>query len=303
MTRQCTLENTICATGVGLHTGQKVNLLLRPADPNTGIVFRRIDFEEPVEILAAVENIVDSTMSTVLGKGKVTVSNVEPLLAAFAGMGIDNAFVDVNAAEVPAMDGSAGPFVFLIQSAGIKAQDALRQYIRIKKTVSLGEGEERGQLSPCNEYKLTYLRTYHSSSQGSNSKKIQIILSPVIFQREISRARSFSFARDEEMLQNKTQSNNGRRDKVVSNDDYRVQDANGLRYADEFLRHQLLNTIGQLYIIGHRLLGEYIGHQMSHKMNTDLLRALLEDDSAWELVPADTQSDVPDSSRRAVVAL
>ena len=303
MTRQCTLENTICATGMGLHTGQKVNLLLRPADPDTGIVFRRIDFEEPVEILAAVGNIVDSTMSTVLGKGGVTVSNVEPLLAAFAGMGIDNAFVDVSAAEVPAMDGSAGPFVFLIQSAGIKAQDAFRQFIRIKKTVSLCEGEQRLQLSPCNEYKLTYSNTYHSSFHGSSSKKIQILLSSGVFQREISRARSFSFARDEEMLQNKTQSNYGCRDEAVTNDSYRVQEADSLRYTDEFLRHRLLDTIGQLYLIGHRLLGEYIGHQASHKMNTRLLHTLLEDDNAWELVPADTQSDDRGSLRRKAVAL
>ena len=303
MTRQCTLEKIVCATGMGLHTGQKVNLSLRPADPDTGIVFRRIDFEEPVEMLAAVVNIVDSTMLTVLGKGEVTVSNVESLLAAFAGMGIDNAFVDVSAAEVPAMDGSAGPFVSLIQSAGIKEQEAFRQFIRIKKTVSLSDGDRRVQLSPCDEYKLTCLNTYQSSFHESNSKKIRIILTPDTFQREICRARSYSFARDEEMLQNETYSKNESRAGLVTTENYRAQDGVSLRFEDEFLRHQLLDTIGQLYLAGHCLLGEYIGHQSSHKMNTRLLRAVLEDDSAWELVSADVQRGDSDSPCGTAVAL
>ena len=280
MMKQRTLENTICATGMGLHTGQKVNLSLRPADPDTGIVFRRCDFEEPVEILAAVENVVATNMSAVLGKGGVTVSSVEHLLAAFAGMGIDNAFVDVYAAGVPAMDGSAGPFVFLIQSAGIKEQNAFRKYIRIKKTVSLIDGEQRVQLSPCKQFKLTCSSTFQSSQYGSSSKKIRVILAPSVFQRDISRARSFSFARDEEMRQNKN-------DRAVVIDSYRMQDAKSLRYGDEFLRHRLLDTIGDLHLLGHSLLGEYIGHQTNHRFNVQLLRILLKDKSAWEYVSAD----------------
>ena len=293
MIRQCTLRNVIKATGVGLHTGRKIYLSLRPAPPNTGIIFRRIDLDAPVEIKACPENVGDTTLSTSLGHGEVRVSTVEHLLSAMAGLGIDNACVDLSAPEVPIMDGSAGPFVFLLQSAGIEEQNAPKRFIRIKKPVAVEESDKWARFEPFEGFKVSFSIEFDHPVFHRSVSKATVDFSTTSFVKEVSRARTFGFMRDLEWLRENNLALGGTLDNAVIVDDYRVLNEDGLRYEDEFVKHKVLDAIGDLYLLGHSLIGSFNGHKSGHKLNNKLLKTLVTDESAWELATFDDQVDVP----------
>ena len=293
MIRQCTLKNVIRASGVGLHSGQKINLSLRPAPVNTGIVFRRVDLDTVVEIKACPENVGDTTLSTTLSRGDVRVSTVEHLLSAMAGLGIDNAFVDVSAPEVPIMDGSAGPFVFLIQSAGIEQQNAPKQFIRIKRPVSVVDGNKWARFEPFEGFKVSFSIEFDHPAFHESVSEATVDFSTTSFVKEVSRARTFGFMRDLERLRENDLALGGNLDNAVIVDDYRVLNEDGLRYEDEFVKHKVLDAIGDLYLLGHSLIGFFSGHKSGHKLNNKLLKALVADKSAWEIATFDDLGDVP----------
>jgi UDP-3-O-[3-hydroxymyristoyl] N-acetylglucosamine deacetylase len=282
MVKQRTLRNVIRATGVGLHTGEKVHLTLRPAAPDTGIVFRRVDLEPPVEIRACPHNVGDTRLSTTLVDGEVRVSTVEHLLSAFAGLGIDNAYVDVSAAEVPIMDGSAGPFVFLIQSAGIEEQARPKRFIRIKRPVEVRDGEKFARFEPYEGFKVEFTIDFDHPAFHDRAKRAQVDFSTTSFVKEVSRARTFGFLREIEQLRQQNLALGGSLDNAVVVDEYRVLNEEGLRYEDEFVKHKILDAIGDLYLLGHTLIGAFRGHKSGHGLNNQLLRALIADRQAWE---------------------
>lgn len=293
MVRQCSLKNTIRALGIGLHSGRTVRLSLGPAPVNTGIVFRRVDGDEVVEIKAAPENVGDTTLSTTLARGDVCVSTVEHLLSAMAGLGIDNAYVDVSAPEVPIMDGSAGPFVFLIQSAGIEQQNAPKRFIRIRKPVQVEDGDKWARFEPFEGFKVSFSIEFDHPAFHRSVSRATVDFSTTSFVKEVSRARTFGFMRDLEHLRENNLALGGNLDNAIIVDDYRVLNEDGLRYEDEFVKHKVLDAIGDLYLLGHSLIGAFDGHKSGHKLNNKLLKALLADESAWEIVTFDDQVDVP----------
>jgi UDP-3-O-[3-hydroxymyristoyl] N-acetylglucosamine deacetylase len=302
MIRQRTLRNAIRATGVGLHTGGKIYLTLRPAQPDTGIVFRRVDLAEPVEIRACAKNVCDTRLSTTLGQGKVRVSTVEHLLSAFAGLGIDNAYVDVSAAEVPIMDGSAGPFVFLLQSAGVEEQNAAKRFIRIKQRVSVEQGDKRATFEPFDGFKVSFAIDFDHPAINERSKYSSIDFSSTSFVKEVSRARTFGFLKDVELLRQNELALGGSLDNAVVVDDYRVLNDDGLRYEDEFVKHKILDAIGDLYLLGRSLIGAFSGYKSGHELNNRLLRQLLATPSAWEEVTFEEESaQVPISYAKPVL--
>ena len=293
MIHQRTLKNVIRATGVGLHTGEKVFLTLRPAAPNTGIVFRRVDLDEPVEIKAHPENVGDTTLSTTLVRDGVRVSTVEHMLSAMAGLGIDNAYIDLSAAEVPIMDGSAGPFVFLIQSAGIEVQNAPKRFIRIKKPVRIEDGDKWACFEPFNGFKVSFGIEFDHPVFKECSNLASVDFSTTSFVKEVSRARTFGFTRDLERLRENNLALGGSLDNAVVVDDYRILNEDGLRYEDEFVKHKVLDAIGDLYLLGHSLIGAFSGYKSGHGLNNKLLRALLSDKEAWEMVTYEDEEQVP----------
>ena len=293
MIRQCTLKNVIRASGVGLHSGRKIYLSLRPAPVNTGIVFRRVDLDTVVEIKACPENVGDTTLSTTLSRGDVRVSTVEHLLSAMAGLGIDNAYVDVSAPEVPIMDGSAGPFVFLIQSAGIEQQNAPKQFIRIKRPVSVTEGNKWARFEPFEGFKVSFSIEFDHPAFHERISKATVDFSTTSFVKEVSRARTFGFMRDLESLRENNLALGGNLDNAIIVDDYRVLNEDGLRYEDEFVKHKVLDAIGDLYLLGHSLIGFFSGHKSGHMLNNRLLKALVAETSAWEIATFDDLGDVP----------
>lgn len=284
MIKQRTLKNVIRATGVGLHTGEKVYLTLRPAAPDTGIVFRRVDLEHPVEIPAVPENVGDTTLSTTLIKDGIRISTVEHLLSAMAGLGIDNAYVDLNAPEVPIMDGSAGPFVFLIQSAGIEEQNAAKKFIRIKKPITVEDGDKWARFEPFDGFKVAFTIDFDHPAFTRDAQYAEIDFSTTSFVREVSRARTFGFMNQIEYLRANNLALGGSLDNAVVVDDYRVLNEDGLRYVDEFVKHKILDSIGDLYLLGHSLIGAFNGHKSGHALNNRLLRELLANVEAWEEV-------------------
>jgi len=284
MIRQRTLKNVIRATGVGLHTGDKVCLTLRPAEPDTGIMFRRIDLPQPVEIKASPENVGDTSLSTTLVNGNARISTVEHLLSAFAGLGIDNAYVDVTAAEVPIMDGSAGPFVFLIQSAGIAEQNRPKRFVRIRRRVAVEEGDKHAVFEPFEGFKVDFSIEFDHPAFISRIQEASMDFSTTSFVKEVSRARTFGFLRDVEALRQKNLALGGSMDNAVVVDDYRVLNEEGLCYEDEFVKHKILDAIGDLYLLGHSLIGAFRGHKSGHGLNNRLLQALMADETAWEQV-------------------
>ncbi len=284
MIKQRTLKNTIRATGVGLHTGEKVYLTLKPAAPDTGIIFRRVDFDEPVEITACPENVGDTQLSTTLVKGDVRISTVEHLLSALAGLGIDNAYIELSASEVPIMDGSAGPFVFLIQSAGIAEQNIPKQFIKIKQPVAVYDGEKWAKFTPFNGFKVSFSIDFDHPAFRGRAQKAEVDFSSTAFVKEVSRARTFGFMRDLEMLQKNQLALGGSPDNAIVMDEQRILNEDGLRYDDEFVKHKVLDAIGDLYLLGHSLIGEFTGYKSGHHLNNKLLRALVADESAWEMV-------------------
>ena len=293
MIRQCTLKNVIRASGVGLHSGRKVYLSLRPAPVNTGIIFRRVDLDDVIEIKACPENVGDTTLSTTLCRDGASVSTVEHLLSAMAGLGIDNAYVDVSAPEVPIMDGSAGPFVFLIQSAGIEQQNTPKQFIRIRKPVAVEEGGKWARFEPFEGFKVSFSIEFDHPVFHRSVSKATVDFSTTSFVKEVSRARTFGFMRDLERLRENNLALGGTLDNAVIVDDYRVLNEDGLRYEDEFVKHKVLDAIGDLYLLGHSLIGFFNGHKSGHKLNNKLLKTLVADKGAWEIATFDDQVDVP----------
>lgn len=302
MIRQRTLKNVIRATGVGLHTGDKVYLTLRPAAADTGIVFRRVDLPVPVEVCARLENVGDTRLSTTLAKGDVRISTVEHLLSAFAGLGIDNAYVDVSAPELPIMDGSAGPFVFLIQSAGIEEQNRPKRFIRIKRKVAVEEGGKRAFFEPFDGFKVDFTIAFDHPAFQSRVQAASVDLSTASYVKEISRARTFGFLREIEALRQQNLALGGSMDNAVVVDDYRVLNEEGLRSEDEFVKHKILDAIGDLYLLGYSLIGAFCGHKSGHALNNRLLRSLMADETAWELVAFEDSERAPVSCLQPVAA-
>ncbi len=293
MLQQRTLKTAIRATGVGLHSGRKVYMTLRPAAPNSGIVFRRTDLEEPVEIRAEAHRVGETMLGTTLIDGDVRVATVEHLMSALAGLGIDNCYVDLSAPEVPIMDGSAGPFVFLLQSAGIEEQGAPKKLIRIRKPVRIEQEDKWVEFRPFNGFKVNLEIAFDHPVFKKHAQRASIDFSTTSFLREVSRARTFGFMRDIETLRANNLTLGGSMDNAIVLDDYRILNEDGLRYDDEFVKHKILDAIGDLYLLGHTLIGEFSGYRSGHELNNLLLRRLLEDETAWEAVTFEDRRKAP----------
>ncbi len=302
MLKQRTLKNSIHATGVGLHTGNKVTLNLRPAPVHSGIVFRRVDLDPVVEIAARAGNVGDTTLSTTLIKDGVRVATIEHLMSALCGLGIDNAVIEVDAAEIPIMDGSAGPFVFLIQSAGIEEQPASKSFIRITKPVCLRQGDKSVSLEPFNGFKVSYTLLYDHPVYRKYTKSATVDFSSTSFVKEVSRARTFGFMHEFEELRNRNLALGASMDNAIAVGDYKVLNEDGLRYEDEFVKHKILDSIGDLYLLGRSLIGAFKGYKSGHALNNALLRTLEVTDDAWEIVHFEKEASVPISYVRPVLA-
>jgi UDP-3-O-[3-hydroxymyristoyl] N-acetylglucosamine deacetylase len=303
MIRQRTLKNIIRATGIGLHSGEKVYLTLRPAAVDTGIVFRRMDLDPMVEIPALAKNVGETTMSTTLVKDDVKVDTVEHLLSAMAGLGIDNAYVELSASEVPIMDGSAGPFVFLIQSAGLEEQDAAKKFIRILREVTVEDGEKRATFVPFEGFKVGFEIEFDHPVFAGRTQTACVDFSSTSFVKEVSRARTFGFMRDIEFLRTNNLALGGSVDNAIVVDETSVLNEDGLRYEDEFVKHKILDAIGDLYLLGKSLIGEFRGYKSGHALNNLLLRTLLEQPDAWEVVTFTDASKAPISYMRPAAAV
>lgn len=301
MIRQRTLKNVIKATGVTLHGGERAELTLRPAPPNTGIIFQRVDLDPVVEIAALAENVGDTRLSTTLIKNGVRVSTVEHLLSALAGLGIDNAYVDVSASEIPIMDGSAGPFVFLVQSAGIKEQNAPKRFIRIKRKVMIKDGDKWACFEPFEGFKVTFTIEFDHPVFKMHSKAATLDFSSTSYVKEVSRARTFGFMADFEKLRSMNLALGASLDNAVAVDDYRVLNEDGLRYEDEFVRHKILDAVGDLYLLGSSLIGSFSGYKSGHALNNILLRKLLAQQEAWEYVTFEDPAAAPISYLKPIL--
>lgn len=291
MIRQRTLKNPIRATGVGLHTGDKIYLTLRPAEPNAGIVFRRTDLDPPVDIPATAHNVGDTMLSTTLMNGDVRVSTVEHLLSAMAGLGIDNVVVEVSASEIPIMDGSAGPFVFLIQSAGIVEQDVPKEFIRILKPVTVEHEDKKASFRPYDGFRILFSIDFDLPVFQGRTLSAEVDFSSTTFVKEVSRARTFGFMHEIEYLRSKGLVRGGSMDNAIVLDSNTILNEDGLRYEDEFVRHKILDAIGDLYLLGHSLIGEFEAYKSGHALNNQLLRALLEQPDAWEIATFENDDD------------
>ena len=293
MLRQRTLKTAIRATGVGLHAGDKVYRTLRPAAVNTGITFRRVDLDEPVDIPAKAELVGETMLGTTLIQGDTKIATVEHLMSALAGLGIDNLHVDLSAPEVPIMDGSAAPFVFLLQSAGIEEQNAPKRFIRIKRKVRIEDGDKWAELTPFNGFKVNFNIDFNHPVFNKLSQNASIDFSSTSFLKEISRARTFCFLRDVETLRERNLTLGGSMDNAIVLDDYRILNEDGLRYANEFVIHKILDAIGDIYLLGKTVIGEFSAHKSGHDLNNKLLRALLADQAAWEEVTFEDAAKAP----------
>lgn len=303
MIRQRTLKNVIKATGVTLHGGERAELTLRPAPPNTGIIFQRIDLDPLIEIPALAKNVGDTTLSTCLVKDGIRVSTVEHLLSALAGLGIDNAYIDVTAAEIPIMDGSAGPFVFLVQSAGIQEQNVAKRFIRIKEKVMVKEGDKWACFEPFEGFKVSFTIEFDHPVFKMHTKTATLDFSSTSYVKEVSRARTFGFKADFEKLRAMNLARGASLDNAIAVDEFRVLNEDGLRYEDEFVKHKILDAIGDLYLLGSSLIGAFNGHKSGHALNNKLLRKLLANQEAWEYVTFDDPATAPISYLRPLLAL
>jgi len=302
MIRQRTLKNIIRATGVGLHTGEKIYLTLRPAAIDTGIVFRRVDLDTPVDIPARPEYVGDTQLCTTVCRDGTRVSTVEHLLSALAGLGIDNAYIDLSAAEVPIMDGSAGPFVFLIQSAGIEEQNAPKKFVRIKHPVIVEEDDKWVKFEPFDGFKVSFSIDFDHPVFQTHTRTAELDFSTTSFVKEVSRARTFGLLKDVERLRESNLALGGSLDNAVVVDDYRILNEDGLRYEDEFVKHKILDAVGDLYLLGHSLIGAFSGYKSGHALNNRLLRALLADEAAWEIVTFEDTDNLPIAYSKPVQA-
>jgi UDP-3-O-[3-hydroxymyristoyl] N-acetylglucosamine deacetylase len=291
MLKQRTIKSIVKTVGIGLHSGRKVELTLRPAAPGTGIVFSRVDLPTPVDIPASAMSIGDTRLASVLQKDGARVSTVEHLMSACAGLGIDNLYVDVTAEEIPIMDGSAASFVFLIQSAGIEEQNAPKQFIKVKKPVEIREGDKFARLDPYFGFRLKFTIDFRHPAVDKTGQELEIDFAHTSYVREIARARTFGFAHEVEMMRELGLARGGSMDNAIVLDEYRVLNNDGLRYDDEFVKHKMLDAIGDLYVVGHPLLASYTAYKSGHGLNNALLRALLAQKDAYEIVTfADSQS-------------
>ncbi|MGI9201382.1 MAG: UDP-3-O-acyl-N-acetylglucosamine deacetylase [Woeseiaceae bacterium] len=293
MLRQRTLKTAIRATGVGLHTGEKVYMTLRPAAENSGITFRRVDLDEPMDIEADPRLVGETMLGTTLIKDGVKVATVEHLMSALAGLGIDNVHVDLSAPEVPIMDGSAGPFVFLLQSAGIEEQNAAKKFIRIKKKIRVEDGDKWAELLPFNGFKVNFEVYFNHPVFNKLSQHANIDFSSTSFLKEVSRARTFCFLRDVEALRERNLTLGGSMDNAIVLDDYRILNEDGLRYGNEFVIHKILDAIGDIYLLGHPIIGEFRAYKSGHDLNNKLLREMLEQESSWEEVTYSSPEKAP----------
>ncbi|MEO6519381.1 MAG: UDP-3-O-acyl-N-acetylglucosamine deacetylase [Pseudoxanthomonas sp.] len=284
MTQQRTLKNVIRATGVGLHSGEKVYMTLRPAPVDNGIVFRRVDLDPVVEIRASAELVTETTLCTGLSHDGAKVMTVEHLMSAMAGLGVDNAYVELSSAELPIMDGSAGPFVFLLQSAGILEQGAPKRFIRIKHPVEVRDGDKFARFVPYDGFKVGFTVQFDHPMIPASQSRAEIEFSTAAYTKEVARARTFGFMRDLEYMRERNLGLGGSMDNAIVLDEFRVLNDDGLRYADEFVRHKILDAIGDLYLAGHPILGAYEGFKSGHALNNKLVRALMAERSAWEEV-------------------
>jgi UDP-3-O-[3-hydroxymyristoyl] N-acetylglucosamine deacetylase len=297
MLQQRTLKSLTSAIGVGMHSGQRVELTLRPAAPDTGIVFRRVDLPEPVDIPISAMAVSDTRMASTIATGSAKVHTVEHLMSACAGLGIDNLYIDINAEEVPILDGSASSFVFLLQNAGIELQRAPRRFIRVTKPVEIREGEganlKWARLDPYHGYKLSFEIDFSHPAVDSTGQRVEFDMGENSYSRDIARARTFGFTKDVEMLRANGLALGGGLDNAIVMDDYKVLNSDGLRYDDEFVKHKILDAIGDLYLIGKPLLAAYSAFRSGHALNNQLLRALLAQPDAYEVVTFDDERQAP----------
>jgi UDP-3-O-[3-hydroxymyristoyl] N-acetylglucosamine deacetylase len=297
MVKQRTLKTTVQATGVGLHTGEKVYLTLRPAAIDSGIVFRRVDLAHPADIRAEAYAVNDTRLSTCLEANGARVATIEHLMSALAGLGIDNAIVELTSPELPIMDGSAGTFIFLLQSAGIAEQAAAKKFIRIKKTVEVKDGDKWVRFEPFNGYKLNFTINFTHPVFANTKQNVTVDLGEQSYIKEVSRARTFGFMQEVEYMRSQGLALGGSLDNAIVMDEYRVINPDGLRFEDEFVKHKVLDAIGDLYLLGHPLIGAFSGHKSGHALNNALCRALLADESAWELTTFEKPEEAPDFLR------
>ncbi|HKB61118.1 MAG TPA: UDP-3-O-acyl-N-acetylglucosamine deacetylase [Gallionellaceae bacterium] len=293
MVRQRTLKKPVEFTGIGLHTGEKVRLALRPAPPNSGITFRRVDLVPAVEIHAEAHLVHDTRLSTCLEADGARVATIEHLMSAFAGLGIDNAYVDLTSAEVPIMDGSAGTFIFLLQSAGLEEQPAAKKFVRIKKTVEVRDGDKWVRFEPYNGFRLDFTINFPHPVIANTKQTVTVDLNEHSYIRDISRARTFGFMHEFEAMRAQGRALGGNLDNAIVMDEFRVINPEGLRSEDEFVKHKVLDAIGDLYLIGYPLIGAFSGFKSGHALNNALLRTLMEDESAWEFVTFGNPEDAP----------
>lgn len=293
MLKQRTIKSIVKTVGIGLHSGRKVELTLRPAAPGTGIVFSRVDLPTPVDIPASAMSIGDTRLASVLQKDGARVSTVEHLMSACAGLGIDNLYVDVTAEEIPIMDGSAASFVFLIQSAGIEEQNAPKRFIKVRKPVEVRDGDKFARLDPYFGFKLKFTIDFRHPAVDKTGQELEVDFANTSYVREIARARTFGFAHEVEMMRELGLARGGSMDNAIVLDEYRILNNDGLRYDDEFVKHKMLDAIGDLYVVGHPLLAAYTAYKSGHRLNNALLRELLANQDAYEIVSFDDPQKAP----------
>lgn len=293
MIRQRTLKTVVRASGIGVHSGKKVYLTIRPAPVNTGIIFSRIDSTDPISIPALAQHVSDSPLCTTLAKGEVRIGTIEHIMSALAGLGVDNAFIELTACEVPIMDGSAGPFVFLIQSAGIEAQDALKRFIRIKEKTIIREGDKFASLEPHDGYKVSFEIDFKNPVFQTYPQQATLDFSTTSYVKEVSRARTFGCLSDYEYLRGRNLALGASLDNTIVLDDYRIINQGGLRYEDEFVKHKILDAVGDLYLLGSSLIGAFKGHKSGHALNRQLVQNILARKSAWEYVTFEDKAGMP----------
>jgi len=295
MLKQRTLKKAISATGVGLHNGEKVTLTLRPAAANIGIVFKRVDLPQPNEILATPNAVHDTRLCSALEANGARVATVEHIMSALAGLGVDNVYIEVDASEIPIMDGSSGPFVYLLQEAGIVEQAAPKKFIRVKKTVEVIDGDKWVRFEPYHGFKVDFTINFNHPVFESSGSQVKIDFAEDSYIKEISRARTFGFMHEVEYLRSNGLARGGSLDNAIVLDEYRVINADGLRYDDEFAKHKVLDAIGDLYMLGHPILGAFYAYKSGHALNNQLLRALMQDETAWEYATFEKQEDAPET--------
>jgi UDP-3-O-[3-hydroxymyristoyl] N-acetylglucosamine deacetylase len=297
MLKQRTLKQLVRAVGIGLHSGTKVSLVLRPAAADTGVVFRRVDLEPPVEIKLSADAVVDTRMATTLGRDSVRIATIEHLMSALAGLGIDNCYIDVDAAEIPIMDGSAASFVFLLQSAGIEELNAPKRFVRVLKTVEITDGDKWARLEPYFGYRLRFSIDFRHPAIDSTEQVVEVDFARDSYVKEVSRARTFGFVNEVEALRAAGLAMGGNFENVIVMDEYRVLNTEGLRAGDEFAKHKILDAIGDLSALGRPLIASYSAHKSGHAINNRLLRALLADETAYESVSFTDEVEAPAAYR------